>query len=159
MKRRLLRIYLNDHRAGAIGLLALAERCWSANRGTPLGDDLEVLIDEERRDRVALETLMSRLRLPLDRLKPLAASLAERIGRLKLNGQLRGYSDLSRLYEVEALCLGAEAKLGRWRALREAASGDHRIDLDELDRLIDRAVDQRRMLERHRLEAARRALG
>ena len=153
MTRKLLRIYLNDHRAVAYGTLALAERTLGNNRGTPLGNDLQAFIHEQRQDRAELEAIMDRLRLTRDRIKPVAALVAERVGRLKLNGRLIGYSDLSRLVELDALCLAVDAKLGVWRALR----GVH--DPDAIDRLINRAEAQRTMLEGHRLEAARRALG
>jgi hypothetical protein len=151
MRRKLLHIYVNDHRAGAYGALALAARSWANNRGTALGDDLQTFIDEEREDRAELEAIMDRLRLPRDRIKPVAALAAERLGRLKLNGQIFGYSDLSRLVELDTLCLAVDAKIGLWRVLRDLH------DPEAIDRLINRAEAQRKMLEGHRLEAARRA--
>ena len=41
----------------------------------------------------------------------------EKLGRLKLNGQLLGYSPLSRLIELEGLMLGIAGKLAMWIAL------------------------------------------
>ena len=44
--------------------------------------------------------------------KEAVAWVGEKIGRLKLNGQLRGYSPLSRVLELEALAVGVS---GSWR--------------------------------------------
>ena len=84
--------------------------------------------------------------------------LLEKAGRLKLNGQLRGYSPLSRLVELEGLALGVTGKLAVWKALRLIADTEPALDAAELDRLIDSAEEQQRGLEEHRLEAAREAL-
>jgi hypothetical protein len=82
---------------------------------------------------------------------------AEKVGRLKPNGQLKGYSDLSWLLELEGLCLGVEGKLSGWRSLHKALP-DSAIEGIDLETLIKRATGQRQELERHRLEAASRAL-
>ena len=49
-------------------------------------------------------------------------------GRLKPNGQLTGYSPLSRLVELEGLSLGITGKLGLWRALLGLVPGEPRLD-------------------------------
>ena len=53
---------------------------------------------------------MDRLGVAQGRLKPLAAVFGERLGRLKLNGRLWGYSPLSRLDELELLQIGVVGK-------------------------------------------------
>jgi hypothetical protein len=78
-----LSIYLNDHLAGATGVVNLARE-----------------IDE---DRSTLVTVMDRLSVGRDQLKLALAWGAERAGRLKLHGSLVGYSPLSRLEELEAV--------------------------------------------------------
>jgi hypothetical protein len=158
MRLRLLAIYLNDHRAAGLATLDLARRCWSRTRGEPLGDDLQQFIREQREDCDELEELMDRLGLPRDRLKASAARLAERIGRLKLNGQLVGYSDLSRLIELDGLCLAVEAKIGLWRNLHRLAQDEPALDTATCDRLAARGTAQRALFEPHRLAAASRAL-
>jgi hypothetical protein len=57
---------------------------------------------------------------------------AEKAGRLKLNGELLGYSPLSRLEELEALSLGVEGKLALWTALRRTHGDDPRLRGAEL---------------------------
>ena len=102
---------------------------------------------------------MRRLSVGHDHLKTALAWGAERAGRLKFNGQLLGYSPLSRLEEIEALSLGVEGKLALWRALRSTQGSDPRLAEVDLDELIDRARSQRRRLERLRTRAADEALG
>src|SRR5688572_4148883 len=103
MDQRLLNIYLNDHLAGATAGLEVARRCRSSNSGTRLAEFLTELIAGIDADKVQLEARMSALGAPQDRLKLTGAWLAEKIGRWKLNGQLAGYSPLSRLIELEGL--------------------------------------------------------
>lgn len=155
--RRFLRIYLNDHLMGSAVGIRLARRCLRNNRGTPLGAFLETLVTEIAEDRAALEQLMGALGFPPDPVKLAAAVVAERVGRLKLNGRLVGYSDLSRLLELEGLYAGVDLKLRLWHSLRRVAATHPAIAATDLDRLAARASSQREGLERHRLEAAARA--
>jgi hypothetical protein len=156
-QRRLLRIYLNDHLMGAVGGAELARRCLNSNRGTPLGTFLEQLHREIVEDRATLKDLMTRMEFSADRIKVTAAALAEKAARLKLNGRLLGYSDLSRLIELEGLCAGVALKLRLWRLLKDIATTDPQLAATDFDPLIDRATAQLDGLEQHRLEAARRA--
>lgn len=154
---RLLRIYLNDHLMGAVGGGELARRSLRNNRGTPLGAFLKQLLTEIREDRSSLEDVMARMEIPVDRPKLVLATVGERVGRLKLNGQLLGYSDLSRVVELEALCAGVSVKRRLWRSLQQVKDADVRLaDVDFLS-LADRASTQLDALERHRLAAVARA--
>ncbi len=83
---------------------------------------------------------MDRLGVGQSKLKPLAAVLGERVGRLKLNGQLRGYSPLSRLDELELLQIGVAGKRRLWRALEHTHAGD--LPGFELAALAERATEQ-----------------
>jgi len=154
-----LSIYLNDHLAGATAGANLARRAAASNEGTSYGAALASVADEIEEDRVALLGVMERLSVGHDRLKTALAWGAERAGRLKINGQLLGYSPLSRLEEIEALSLGVEGKLALWRALRGTHASDPRLADVDLDELIERARSQRRRLERQRVRAAEEALG
>jgi hypothetical protein len=91
--------------------------------------------------------------------KTTLAWIAERTGRLKLNGRLLSYSPLSRVEELEALRLGVEGKLALWRALKETRATDPRLKGIDLDELARRAEGQRDELESMRLEAASQAFG
>ena len=151
-----LAIYLTDHHAASVGAVQLARRAAGSNRGTRYGDVLATLAGEIEEDRQSLELIMQRLGIRPDRAKTVVAWSAERLGRFKLNGQLTGYSPLSRLEELEILELGVQGKLLLWQALERA--DEHGIPTAELETLIKRARSQRRRLERQRREAAAEAL-
>jgi hypothetical protein len=146
--------YLNDHLAGSTMGLELARRAAANNRSTPLGRALVQLAGEIEEDRSALEDVMRRLEVGKDRLKLAVSWSAEKLGRLKLNGELLSYSPLSRLEEIELILLGVEGKLALWRALRHRLGDDPRLRGVDLEGLIQRAGSQARRLERHRLRAA-----
>lgn len=151
----LLGIYLNDHFAGAAGGLALARRLAHNHRDTPAGAPLGQVAQQTAEDRDTLRELMSALGVAVSRHKLAAAWLAEKVGRLKLNGRLLRRSPLSSVLELEAMLIGVEGKAAGWRALRPVASFDGRLDLAQLDRLLERARWQRETLEQARMQAAR----
>jgi hypothetical protein len=154
---RLLAIYLNDHLAGATLGVALAQRLRASNEGDPVfGDPLAEICAEIETDRTTLVDLMGRLGVRRDPFKPAIAWMAERLGRLKLNGRLRGYSPLSRLLELDVLAGGVSGKLQLWRTLeRTLVDGPGELDFA---RLAERAAGQRDRLEALQRDAADRAL-
>jgi hypothetical protein len=152
--RKYLAIYLQDHMAGAIGGLELARRSLSSNGGTELGSFLEGLVRELEEDRKTLEDLMRSLRVASSPLKNSAFWAAEKLGRLKLNGRLTGYSPLSRVIELEGLRTGAEAKGGMWRSLRALRKRIPELADVPVDRMIERAERQSSGLEEQRAAAA-----
>jgi hypothetical protein len=153
----LLAIYLNDHLAGATAGRELGRRAAGSNRDSSHGPFLADLADQIDADRGSLMEIMRVLNVKVDRIKVLGGWGAEKLARLKLNGQLWGYSPLSRIVELEALSLGVRGKLALWRTLRE-------LDLPELSTapvsladLIARAEQQLAGLESHRLQAVAQA--
>jgi hypothetical protein len=158
MAGKFLRIYLQDHLAGATGGVELARRAAGANRGTTYGDPLAKVADEIEADRRALESIMDDLGFGADRAKNLAFWVAEKAGRLKPNGQLTGYSPLSRLVELEGLVSGINGKLSLWQTLIEIAPDEPRLEPDRLGRLRERGQQQLRTVEGLRDRAARDAL-
>jgi hypothetical protein len=158
MNDKLLGIYLNDHLAGAALGVELAKRVVSNNEGTTYASFLVEIEREIEQDKAALEQLMDTLVVPKDRIKQGAAWVAEKFGRLKLNGQVTGYSPLSRLLELEGLMLGVTGKLALWSALKDIADHDPRLAVADFDTLIERAVAQRTGLEEQRRQAAEEAL-
>jgi hypothetical protein len=151
---KLLGIYLNDHLAGSYVGEELAKRCKGSNEGTAVGDYLGHFLEELRRDRDSLISVMEANGVARNPLKPIGAWAAEKMGRLKLNGQITGYSPLSRLTELEGLIGGVNLKVGGWRSLK-AAGVTGPVDYDEL---IARGEAQHDQLERLRIDAATRAL-
>jgi hypothetical protein len=150
----LLGIYLNDHLAGATGVVEVARRAARTSQGSDIGDALAQLAAEVVDDRAALLHMMAALNVPPRHYKIYAAWAAEKAGRLKLNGYVRGRSPLSIVVELEALRLGVAATAAGWRTLREIAEHDGRLDAARLDRLLARSHHQADILEELRARKA-----
>ena len=138
----LLEIYLQDHYAGSTGGLEIAKRTAKANGGTEFGGPLARLAGEIREDRDALKRIMARLDVSPAPAKAALAWVAEKAGRVKPNGQIRGYSPLGRVVEIEALVTGVSGKLSLWRALQQVAPSEPGLDGAQLADLEARAEDQ-----------------
>ncbi len=154
----LLAIYLNDHRAGAVAGLELAKRTLNNNRGTEYEAFLAQLVADIAEDQAALDGIIERSGIPRSPVKPGIAWASEKVGRLKLNGAITGYSPLSRLIELEGLRLGVEGKRCLWRSLKSARPPEAAVTDEELDELIARADAQIEAVEEHRVKAAQVAL-
>jgi hypothetical protein len=154
MAQELLGIYLNDHLAGATSGTELARRVASSGQEVADGELLRRLADDIGSDRQDLLAIMAALQIPVRWYKVSAAWIAEKAGRVKLNGRLATRSPLSSLEELELLRLGVEGKAAGWRTLRELARSDRRLDPARLDELIARARDQAGLLEALRVQAA-----
>ena len=152
-----LATYLNDHVLGATLGTELVRRAARENQGSGLGEFLTGLAQEIDDDRNTLLALMAELGVKPDRLKVAAGWTGEKLGRLKPNAQLRGYSPLSPLVELEGLLIGIQGKLAMWRVLAEVAQ-DVGLDRARLEALAARAERQQADVERHRLDVGRRAL-
>jgi hypothetical protein len=153
-----LATYLNDHLGGSVTGLQLARRTLRANRGNEYGVVLEDIVRQIEEDVDSLEAVMDRLGVKPDRVKGAVGWTAEKFGRLKLNGQLLGYSPLSRLIELEGLMLGITGKVALWIALSSVLANDPRLEGIDLEQLTRRAREQRQTVERLRRKAARQAL-
>jgi hypothetical protein len=149
--RDILGIYLNDHLAGSTLDAELARRIAASARHLPASSNvLKQLATDIAEDRAALLEIMATLGIPVRGYKAYAAWIAEKAGRLKLNGHLLSRSPLSSLEEVEILRLGVEGMGAGWRTLRVLAERDSRLDAGRLDELISRAAHQADMLEKLR---------
>jgi hypothetical protein len=157
MNEKYLRIYLQDHLAGSTTGAELARRARGENEGTEYGPPLAKLADEIQADRRQLQGIMEDFGFGADTLKNLGAWAVEKLGRLKLNGQLTGYSPLSRMEELEGLLTGITGKKALWNALLGIAPEEPRLDAARLERLRDRAEAQRETVEGLRQKAAREA--
>lgn len=159
MPHRYLRIYLNDHLAAAVLGVELAKRVAGNNKGTEFYDDLEDLREEIQEDRERLMKLMNELNIPQNPVKAPTSWVAEKVGRLKFNGRLTGYSPLSRLLELEALTVGIEGKASLWTSLKELVDEVDGLNESWLDSQLRRAEGQKKKLDDlHRRAAAVMAL-
>lgn len=136
----------------------LARRTAASNRDDEVfGPPLARICEEIETDRATLEAVMEELEVGRDRIKPVAAWLAEKVGRLKPNGQLRGYSPLSRMIELEGLYIGISGKARLWKAL-DGTVGERLPEVD-FGALGERADQQRTEVEGLQEAAAKLALG
>ncbi len=151
---RYLPIYLNDHLAGATVGVELSRRIEAGNQEVEaLAPVLSRVRAEIEADRETLEGVLDRLGIRRDPFKPYAAWLLERLGRLKPNGHLRGYSPLSRVLELEGLGMGILGKAELWRTL-SGLELDQRAGVD-FAALAARAEEQRGAIaELHRTSTA-----
>jgi hypothetical protein len=156
--RKLLSIYLQDHMAGAVAGVELARRVKGSNRDQPYGDELAAICDEIEADREALSGVMDALGVGGNPVKQGGAWVGEKLGRLKLNGRLMGYSPLSRLVELEGLIIGVTGKVELWRSLGTVADSEPALKQVDLRGLARRAENQRKRLERLHERAAQDAL-
>ena len=113
-------------------------------------------IEEDRR---TLQRIVAELGFRESRSKDAVAWIGEKVGRLKLNGQIRGYSPLSRVLELEALSVGVAGKLALWQSLQAVSALSERFPDCDLDRLSERARRQRTEIEEQRIAAARETFG
>jgi hypothetical protein len=145
MTSRLLRIYLQDHHAASAGGVALASRALGPHH--PLAKQIA-------RDREALERVMRELSIAPNAIKVGMVRVAERVGRLKLNGRILKRSPLSSVIELETLVVGVRGKEALWTALQRAGISLEHVDLHAL---VESARAQGAELEKLRLSAAARA--
>jgi hypothetical protein len=158
-EERYLAIYLNDQLALGVLWREIARRSQRANEGSELGAALDRIATEIAEDVETFEDVMRRAEIPRTPAKPLLAIIGERVGRLKFNGQLSGYSPLSRFEELDFLIMGIDGKLVLWANLRDLAGLGARLPDVDFDGLIERARRQRALLEPFHAEAGRKALG
>ena len=153
-----LAIYLNDQLALGVGWREVARRAQRENEGSELGDALARVATGIAEDVETFESLMRRLGVRISPVKPRLAVVAERVGRLKPNGRVRGYSPLSRFVELDFLVMGIEGKKILWANLRDLAGLPERLPDVDFEALIERAQRQRETLEPFRERAGRDAL-
>jgi hypothetical protein len=152
-----LAIYLKDQYAFGVVWRELARRSQRSNQGTALGGALASVSTAIAEDVETFGGIMRRLGIRPSRVKAWSALGAERLGRLKLNGRLAGYSSLSRFEELEFLVMGIEGKKQMWTTLRDLAGLKTRLPDVDFDELIDRAGRQRAELEPFRALAGTEA--
>ena len=152
-----LHIYLQDHLAGAMFGLQLAQRCQRNNEGSELAEPLAKLTAEIAEDRRTLQAIMRDVGAEASRTKVAAGWTLEKVRRLKPNGRFFEYTPLARVVELESLAIGISGKKAMWRALEDVASDDRRFARHDFSALAERADDQLARVEALRLSAARTA--
>ena len=143
-------IYLEDHVAGATAGSQRAARLAQAESESADAADLAQFADDIAADFDALLKATEAMGFEPSRLKSTIASVAEKLGTLKLNGHLTERSPLTTIVELEAMQMAVRGKRSLWETLRVVAPQPTPIDIDGL---IARADAQLTMLST--LHAAR----
>ncbi|HEY7612669.1 MAG TPA: hypothetical protein VH764_06735 [Gemmatimonadales bacterium] len=157
MSREALGSYLNDHLAGSVSAIELAERVIRENEGDPLAVRLGRVLDQIREDQAVLKGVLERMGVSEHPLKKAGAWLAEKAARVKLGGTDEP-GDLSRLEVLETLSTGIHGKQSLWRALRVVAGRYEELRGIDFDRLERRGIGQHDEVEEMRLAAAKEVL-
>lgn len=155
MAGRHLDVYLNDHLAGsmaALDILAALERVDDHQQWA------EQIRSEVTADREELERLMQIAHVQPSAVRRAAGWASEKLAELKTRLDDRGDGSLHVMELLEVLSLGIEGKRSLWAALRAAAPYEPALRTFDYPRLINRAIQQRNVVEEHRLEAAQKAL-
>ncbi|MCX4404147.1 hypothetical protein OG840_21095 [Streptomyces sp. NBC_01764] len=157
MRPEALKIYLNDHLAGATAGQHLSRHLAEHHRASPYGGELRHVADEIEEDREALLEVMDTLGVPALRYKVFAGRLGEKARLLKFNGRVTRRSGMSEVLELETLRLGIEGKSLLWQTLL-SLTPDKGLDRARLRDLQDRARRQIGTVEDVRREEAVGAL-
>jgi len=158
MADKAMDVYLNDHLAGAMFGVALAEQIQARSEGTALGELMESLAPKIEEDRQTLMDLLERMGTSKNPVKQATTWVTEKASQAKFSGLTSGEPELGTFMALEILSLGVEGKMSLWTALKEVADQYASLESVNLDELIKRAQTQRSMLERERIAASRRAL-
>lgn len=158
MTDRYLSIYLRDHLAAAQGGLEFVRRSANANEGNEIGEMLGQFIPDLQEEAGELMEAMELLGVEPSQLKRAGMWFAEKVGRLKLNGQLTGYSPLSRLLELEGLSAAVQMRRGLWKTMRDARKVYPKLRELRIDRFIHQAEEQLDAIDEVHQKAARAML-
>jgi hypothetical protein len=152
-----LTTYLSDHAAASVAMIELAKRSRENNKGTELGDYLGRIVPVLEKERRALERMIEEMDSSDSTIKNIAAWAAEKLGRLKLNDAFLGYSQLSRVVELEGLLAAAEVTIVMWKALKAHAAENPGFSGYDIDGFMDETERMKGKLEEYHLSAARLA--
>ena len=111
----LLAIYMRDHHAAGCAGVAIAHRVAARLRQGSRSGALTEVAREIEADLRSLEALMASIGVESSQAKDVLARLAERVGRLKLNGHILRHSPLSAVVELDA---------GRWHHRQGSVVGE-----------------------------------
>ena len=145
--KKLFGLYLADHLAGATGGQGRIERMARDFTDTPFHSELAAIAIQIREEREYLRGLVEELGVPRRTPRRAAAWVAERAGRLKLNGRLVNRSPMTLVLESELMRSAVMGKLGLWQTLQDLA-GDVGLDKSKFEGLATKAREQLATLDR-----------
>lgn len=154
-----LATYLQDHSAGSVAGVQLAERIVEDNQDNPIGTAFSPLVGKIKQDQQVLEEIISRLDASQPSVKNGFAWIAEKLLGLKFASFDEPQSDLARLEQLEAMMLGVRGKQALWEMLAEIAPQDERLAGYDFPGLAKSAQQQVATIESLRLQVGRRMMG
>ena len=155
MNDEVLEAYLQHHWVGSTAGVAAFRRV-GQNHGDPdAAAEIRDLALEVAADREALRGIMLSVGVRPSVVGTAMARGGELLGRLKPNGHLFQRSPLTDVVELETLRLAVTGKKAGFEVLRSAADDDPRLDPFALDRLLERADEHVRTLERLHVSVSR----
>lgn len=155
MNDEVLKGYLQHHWVGCTAGVALFRRVGRTFVDPGAAEEIRALGTEAAADRESLRAVMRSVGVSPSSAGTVAARTAELLGRLKPNGRLVRRSPLTDVIELEALRLAVTSKRAAFEVLRAAADDDPRLDPYALDRLLGRADESLRTLERLHVSVSR----
>lgn len=159
MTQQPMDVYLNDHLAGATFGADLARQLEARTEATAFHGEMSRLAADIEADLDTLTDLMNRIGCARNPSKQITAWVAEKASRLKLTGLTSRDDQLGTFLSIEALSLGVEGKASLWTTLGELRAHYPELQSTDLDHLLQRAQQQRQVLETERIAAAKRSLG
>jgi hypothetical protein len=147
--------YLQHHWAGSTAGVAAFRRVGRNLPDTQAAAEIRDLAGEVAADREALRVMMRRVGTRPSVIGTTLARVGELLGRLKPNGSLVHRTPLTDVVELETLRLAVTGKRAGFEVLRAAADDDQRLDPFALDRLLARADEHLRTLERLHVTVSR----
>ena len=136
MSSSALPIYMDDHLAMIAGELELVKRIAGENEASELEaflNDYHLVLSQQRD--LVKSSMQAQGKGPSP-VKQMLTWVTEKIGRLKPNDAMSGYTDLARVLELEVLISAATARLLLWETLSgESPFGEHgKEDFDQAHR-------------------------
>lgn len=158
MSRAALRIYLNDHLAGATLGCDHARHLEQRYEGHPFGTSMARTADQIVEDRDTLQALIERLDVGRNPAKEASAWMAEKVGQAKFSVAGPGEDELGTFQALETMALGVAGKLALLHALETIEDAWPEVATLDLAGLIGRAEQQWAALETERVNLAARTL-
>jgi hypothetical protein len=152
-----LRTYLRDHLTGSHFALNLLESLSERYPNSELGTFAQQISIEIKQDQEILESIIDQVGTARFDMTEATGWLVEKASQLKLRRDDDSKPGLGTFEALETLALGIQGKQALWRVLPVIRHTDTRLPDLDFEKLIERAKDQHRLVERTRLSVAQTA--
>ena len=147
--------YLNDHLAGSVAAIELADHLIKEQGGRRLEKFLVNLREDITADQETLRDLIRKVGCAEGALRKAGAWIVEKLGRVKIGASGDRTSGLGLFQALEVLALGIKGKELLWRSLMTVEASLPKLQGIGLAQLERRAQEQFERVERERLHLAR----